>query len=38
MGWEGVEEFCELKSVSLDSATADWYKARMAKFEHSLGA
>ena len=35
MGPEGIEEFCELKSVSLDSATADWYKARMARLGHS---
>lgn len=27
-GREGTEHFYELKSISLDSATADWYRAR----------
>lgn len=29
-GPEGTEQFYELKSMSLDAATADWYRARLA--------
>ena len=31
MGPEGMEEFYELKSTSLDSATADWYRNRIGR-------